>query len=66
MPWRGIFFDADGSLTGLGPNTWAIAHFLHNQQPECKTDLNAYGGQICDSTVQVRRIVFFEANPNSI
>jgi hypothetical protein len=29
-PWRGIFFDADGSLTGLGAGSWAIANFPHN------------------------------------
>lgn len=31
MPWRGIFFDLDGSLTGLGPNSWASADFDHNK-----------------------------------
>jgi hypothetical protein len=30
MYWRGIFFDEDGSLTGLGPGSWAVANFLHN------------------------------------
>jgi hypothetical protein len=31
MYWRGIFHDLDGSLTGKGPGSWAIAHFPHNQ-----------------------------------
>jgi hypothetical protein len=35
VPYRGIWFDKDGSLTGLGPNTWATKDFIHNRQPEC-------------------------------
>ena len=65
-PYRGIFFDADGSLTGLGAGSWAIANFLHNEQPECQTNLALYGGQICDNTVQVRRVAFFNTVPTSI
>jgi hypothetical protein len=29
-PYRDIFFDTDGTLTGLGPNSWATPYFRHN------------------------------------
>ena len=34
-PFRGIFLDLDGTLTGLGPNTWATKNYPHLEQPEC-------------------------------
>ncbi len=30
-PYRGIFLDSDGSLTGLGAGSWASANFKHNE-----------------------------------
>jgi len=65
-PNRGIFFDADGSLTGKGAGSWAIANFKHNEQPECETNLAVYDGQICDSSVQVRRVAFHDVVPTII
>ena len=35
FPRRDILFDKDGSLTGLGPNTWVTPRWEHNKQPEC-------------------------------
>jgi hypothetical protein len=35
FPWRAIFLDEDGSLTDLGPNTWATFYYRHHEQPEC-------------------------------
>lgn len=29
-PWNAIFFDKDGTLTGLGANTWATFGYLHH------------------------------------
>lgn len=34
-PRKDIFYDLDGTLTGLGPKTWATPYFYHNLQPEC-------------------------------
>ena len=34
-PFKGLFYDLDGSLTGLGPKTWATSYFKHMEQPEC-------------------------------
>jgi hypothetical protein len=38
-PWREIFYDLDGSLTGLGPKTWATSYWRHNEQPECQVNM---------------------------
>jgi hypothetical protein len=29
-PWREIFYDLDGTLTGKGPNSYATAYWRHN------------------------------------
>lgn len=29
-PWRAIYLDLDGSLTGLESNSWATANWKHN------------------------------------
>lgn len=63
-PERGIFHDLDGSLTGLGADTYASANFLHNsEQPECTLDEDQFHGVICDNTVQIRRVVFYDYAP---
>lgn len=66
VPFRGIWLDLDGSLTGLGPNTWATRDYIHNRQPECQVNDAVYNGLICDSSVQVRRIVFHGYTPQSL
>lgn len=30
LPFRGIFLDLDGTLTGLGANSWSVSHHEHN------------------------------------
>ena len=50
-PFRGIWSDLDGSLTGLGAGSWATAYFKHNEQPECTTNLVVYDGILCPNTV---------------
>jgi hypothetical protein len=62
-PFRDIFYDKDGSLTGLGPNSWATPYWRHNEQPECKVR-DEFDGLICDNTIQIRRIVFYNYAPN--
>ena len=66
-PFRGIFWDLDGSLTDQGANSWAVAYWKHLEQPECiynTATLNKYGGILCTPTVEVRRIVFYNPLPN--
>jgi len=38
FPFKGIFHDLDGSLTGLGADSYATAYFKHNDWPECTVD----------------------------
>ena len=64
VPYREIIYDMDGSLTGLGPNSFAMAYWRHNDWPECTKNMFVYDGHICDSRVQVRRIVFHNYAPD--
>ena len=66
-PLNAIFYDRDGSLTGLGPKSWATPYFLHNMQPGCTGSKgeDKFDGIICDSSVQVRRIAFPLPSPAS-
>ena len=65
FPFKGIWFDETGELTGLGPNTWAMAWHKHNEWPECTTNFQVYDGHVCDSSVQVRRLAFHAYTPES-
>lgn len=58
IPFKGILHDLDGTLTGLGPDSYATAFWKHNVQPECTVDRELYDGIICPSPANVRRIVF--------
>ena len=51
LPYRGIFLDLDGSLTGLGPNSWATPNWAHNRVTECTVSLPVHNGLICTSAV---------------
>jgi hypothetical protein len=62
-PFRAIYYDLDGSLTGKGPGSWATPYFKHHTQKECVKDMAVYHGMICDNTVQVRRIAFQKTIP---
>jgi hypothetical protein len=62
-PFRGIFWDLDGSLTGLGPNTYATRDYPHLMFPECTLNKEVYDGIICDHTTQLRRIAFYDHQP---
>jgi len=63
-PRREIFYDLDGTLTGLGPKTWTTPYWKHNDQPGCQLQASVYDGLICDSSVEVRRIIFYNYQPN--
>lgn len=55
VPWRTIFHDKTGGLTGKGPDSWLAPYWNHLLQPECSHD-ELVGGITCDSSVQIRRI----------
>jgi hypothetical protein len=67
MPFRAIYYDLDGSLTGLGPGSWATPNWTHNIQPGCNNNASTlfnYSGIICDSSVTIRRIVYHNYAPD--
>jgi hypothetical protein len=61
-PYTGIFYDLDGSLTELGPNSWAVKDWPHLKHEGCLWDsatVLMYNGMVCKNTVEVRRIAFY-------
>ena len=64
VPYKGILHDLDGSLTGLGPDSYATAYWKHNDWPECTVDLDLFSGIICPHPWSVERIVFHGAVGN--
>jgi len=49
-PWRAIFHDEDGSITGKGPGSWLTPHFPHHLGPGCEHKPE-HGGVFCDNSV---------------
>lgn len=66
LPWRAIFLDEDGTLTGKGQGSWATPYYPHHNHTECEHNETYYGGVVCDNTVQVRRIAFWNAKPAAL
>lgn len=64
-PYRAIFHDQDGSLTGQGKKSWATPYWPHNDQPECKVSTAEHDGIVCPRSVQVRRVAFWGYAPGS-
>jgi hypothetical protein len=65
IPNREIIHDLDGSLTGLGAGSYAAAFWPHmNATSECTdAEYDQYDGLICDNTIDVRSMVFFDPAP---
>jgi len=57
-PFRTIFFDKSGGLSGRGANSWFLPYFKHLLVTECKEEKEK-GGITCDNTVQARRVAIF-------
>jgi len=64
FPFKGIYHDLDGSLTGVGADTYATHWYKHLEQPECKVSQAVHNGVIC--TVPVRRVAFYGLEPASL
>jgi len=64
-PYNGIFSDLDGTLTGLGSNSWAVPTFKHlTDNGACTTvDTINYHGIRCSNSTQIRRLSLYGANP---
>jgi len=64
FPNNNIIHDRDGTLTGLGANSYATAYFGHlAQQSECQTDMDMWTGVVCDNTAALRRIAIHGYQP---
>ena len=61
-----IYLDMDGSLTGLNKKTWISAFFPHLINDDCHRDQTVKFNDsiICNSNVQIRRILFTGLQPN--
>ena len=57
FPYRAIFYDVDGSLTGRGAGAWATSDWTHNRAwaDDCEL-VDEYGGLLCHPGVTVRRL----------
>jgi hypothetical protein len=64
-PFRTIFFDKSGGMTGKGANSWFVPYFKHLLVSECE-NAEAKGGILCTSTVQVRRVAIFNLPSNFV
>lgn len=64
-PWRAIFFDEDGTMTGKGPGSWMTPYYPSHNVTGCESNIN-HTTTMCDSSVQIRRIAFYAAMPANI
>jgi hypothetical protein len=74
-PYRAIYYDMDGSLTGLGAGSWASPYWAHNhwdglcEEDSTQLQSNSYSDSIglkCYPSVQVRRIEFASYSPSTL
>ena len=67
FPFKAIFYDIDGSLTGLEPGSWAITrqHDHNLWENECWED-DSYDGYLCVHTVTVRRLLIYNYWPENL
>jgi len=49
-PYKAIFHDLDGTLTGKGANSWATHYYAHLDVKECEHLEWVYNGVTCDNT----------------
>lgn len=66
-PYKAIFRDHDGTLTGKGANSYAsfFQYHLMTAGGECEHLAEEYNGVTCDNSVQIKRVAFFGAAPAS-
>ena len=68
-PYKDIFIDLDGTLTGMGPGT-VMPFYAFNKWPECVRDSTPNGalggGLVCSDSVVVRRLSLDNHVPASL
>lgn len=66
-PFKAVFHDLDGTLTGLGANSWATYYYRsHLWDGECTHEADKYDGVICNSNVELRTIKFSTYLPSGM
>ena len=66
-PFKAIFYDLDGSLTGVGANSWAtFDKRSHNIWDACTVSEEIHNGVVCDNSVQIRSIRFHSYSPSGL
>jgi len=65
VPYRGIFHFLDDSYNGVA-GSYVTAYWPHLITPECKHEPDLYNAINCDSTVAVKRVLFYNHVPNGI
>jgi len=69
-PFKAIFKDLDGTLTGLGANSWATFYYRsHLWDGECyynSTLADVYEGVICGNNVELRTLKFSTYTPSGL
>lgn len=66
LPYTGIWFDVDGSLTGKGPASWATFYYPHLMQEGCTRNENTLDGIACDNQVTIKRLSFTAPVPKDV
>jgi hypothetical protein len=64
IPQRCILRDDDGTLTGLSGGGTVTYDYPHLEVPECQINQAVYNGIVCNNSVEVRRIAFYNALPD--
>jgi hypothetical protein len=65
-PYKAIYYDTDGTLTGKGPQSWATFYYPYHLQAECEHLADTHNGVVCDNSVQIRRVAFWDWKPNGL
>lgn len=66
-PNKAVIEDLDGTLTGLGANSWATPYFAHHLwSGECFNLTDEYDGVTCNNNVQVRVVKFGSFSPGNL
>jgi len=66
VPYKAIFYDKDGTLSGKGLPMWITKYFKHHEWDSCERDtVNYDDAMVCDRTHPIRRITWHEFEPSS-
>eukprot|EP00051_Salpingoeca_urceolata_P019992 m.295984 g.295984 ORF g.295984 m.295984 type:complete len:3942 (+) comp19518_c0_seq1:299-12124(+) len=66
-PYKQIFHDLDGTLTGAGPFSTATPYYAYNDWPECPRAGAMLGeGTVCDGRVRIRRVQMDGVDPEEL